>query len=265
MKEHQLKVYIEIFAIGNELCYGRVYDTNSFWIADQATQLGARVQRITCVPDMVEDICMALEDALSRKPHIIILTGGLGPTSDDLTIEALSRLMGVEIETHEEILRAVAEREDVPEDYPPLVKMTRSLKEATCFPNPVGWAPVTLIDKGETTIVALPGPPEEMRACFQEYLAKRISEKTHYRSVSKQILVRMYESQISLITDRIMKSMSGIYLKPLVGEYLEEKGLPVDIVAFAEDEKGCRVRMKEAIDMLRKLVAQKSGDLKLLS
>jgi len=260
-----LKVYIEVFAIGNELCYGRVYDTNSFWIADQTTQLGARVRRITCVPDMVEDICMALEDALNRKPHIIILTGGLGPTSDDLTIEALSKLMGVEIETHKEILRAVAEREGVPEDYPPLVKMARSLKGATCFPNPAGWAPATLIDEGETTIVALPGPPEEMKACFKEYLAKKISEKTRYRSVSKQILVKMYESQISPITDKIMKSMPRTYLKPLVGEYLEEKGLPVDIVTFAEDEKDCRVRMKEAINQLRKLVAQKGADLKLLS
>lgn len=262
-----MEVRIEIFAIGNELCYGRVYDTNSFWIADQATQLGAIVRRITCVPDIVREIYTALKDALNRKPHFIILTGGLGPTSDDLTIESLSRLIDVEIVTHKEILQTMAKREGMTVDDPPpeLVKMARSLKGATCFPNPVGWAPVTLIDKGETTIVALPGPPEEMRACFMEYLAKRISEKTHYRSVSKRALVRMYESQVSPITDKIMKSIPGTYLKPLVSEYRRERGLPVDIIAFAEDEKACRVRMKEAISKLIEFVTQKDGNLELIS
>ena len=252
-----MDVRIEIFAVGNELCYGRVYDTNSFWIADQTTQLGAKIRRITCVPDMVEEICTALKDALNRKPHFIILTGGLGPTSDDLTIESLSRVIGVEIETNNKIFRALAEREGVTaDDHPVIAKMARSLKGATCFPNPVGWAPVTLIDKGETTLVALPGPPEEMKACFTKYLAKRISEKTHYRSVSKRVLVRMYEEQVSSITDEIMKSIPGTYLKPLVGDYHRERGLPVDIVAFAEDEEACRARMEEAIKKLRELVAQ---------
>jgi nicotinamide-nucleotide amidase len=253
-----LGVYVEIFAIGNELCYGRVYDTNSFWIADQTTRLGAKVQRITCVPDVVEEICTALRGALDRNPDFIILTGGLGPTSDDLTIESLSKLLGVKIEINNEIFRALAKREGVTaDDLPVVAKMARSLKDATCFPNPAGWAPVTLIEKGETTLVALPGPPEEMKACFTEYLAKRISEKTRYLSISKRVLVRMYENQASLITKEIMKEISGTYLKPLVGDYHREMGLPVDVVVFAEDEKTCRLKMKRAIKKLRELVQKK--------
>ena len=249
---------VEIFAIGNELCYGRVYDTNSFWIADQVTRLGANVQRITCIPDIVEEICTALEDTLDRKPNFIILTGGLGPTADDVTIECLSKVIGVEIETNNEIFQALAEREGVTaDDYPVLAKMARSLKGATCLPNPIGWAPITLIDKNGTTLAALPGPPKEMKACFTEYLAKRISERTRYRSISKRILVRMYEDQASSITDEIMKKIPGTYLKPLVADYNHEKGLPIDIIAFAENEKTCRLRVREAIKKLRKLDKQK--------
>lgn len=258
-----MKVRIEIFAIGNELCYGRVYDTNSFWLADQLTQLGATVQRITCVPDVIEEICAALKDSINRNPRFIILTGGLGPTSDDLTIKALSKLIGVEIVSHKKILRAMAERRGVPvDDLPPnLVRMARSLKGAACFPNPLGWAPVTMIDKDETTIVALPGPPREMRACFTEYLAERIREETHYRSVARRVIVTMYESQVSPIKDEIMKCIPGAYLKPLVGEYRRGRGLPVDIVTFAEDERKCRARMKEVIKKLKEIVTEKGGNL----
>jgi len=256
---------MEIFAIGNELCYGRVYDTNSFWIADQATRLGLVVQRITCIPDGVEEICSALKEALGRRPHLIILTGGLGPTSDDLTIEALSRLLGVEVVTHDGILRSMAERRGVPvAELPPnLVRMARSLNGAECLSNPVGWAPVTLIGMGETTIAALPGPPKEMQACFSTHLAKRIQERAHYRSIAKRVLVTMYESQVSPLTDEVMRGVRGVYLKPLVGDYQRERGLPVDIVAFAEDENACRERMGEAVRRLGELVAQKGGRLEL--
>lgn len=251
-------VRVEIFAIGNELCYGRVYDTNSFWIADQTTRLGAKVQRITCVPDVVEEICTALTAALDRSPDFIILSGGLGPTSDDLTIESLSKVLDVEIEINNEIFRALAEREGVTkDDLQVIAKMARSLKDASCFPNPDGWAPVTLVEKCETTLVALPGPPEEMRACFTEYLTKRISDKTRYRSVSQRILVKMYEDQASLITKEIMKRIPGTYLKPLVGNYDREKGLPVDVVVFAGDENACRLRMKNTLKNLRELVGKK--------
>jgi nicotinamide-nucleotide amidase len=257
--EQQLNTHIEIFAIGNELCYGRVYDTNSFWIADQVTRLGAKVQRITVVPDIVEEICIALQDTLDRKPDFIIFTGGLGPTADDLTIECLSQVIDVEIETNNEIFQALAEREGVTaDDYPSIAKMTRSLKGATCLPNPVGWAPITLIDKDGTTLAALPGPPKEMKACFTEYLAERIRERTRYRSISKRIFVRMYEDQASSISDEIMGKIPGTFLKPLVADYHHEKGLPIDIIAFGENEKTCRLRIREAIKKLRELDKQKS-------
>lgn len=258
-----MEIRVEVFAIGNELCYGRVYDTNSFWIADQATQLGARVQRITCIPDDLESICASLKEAMNRNPHFIFLTGGLGPTSDDLTVDALSSLFNLRIMTRKEILQVMAKRRGVSEEQlpPNLVKMARSLEEAECLPNPVGWAPVTMINRSNVTVVALPGPPAEMKACFAEHLAKRLREKTRYESVSRRVLVSMYESQVSSITDEIMKNIPGTYLKPLVSEYQRDKGLPIEIIAFAENDGDCQGKLETIIEMLKERVAQKGGNL----
>jgi len=261
-----LSACAEIIAIGSELCYGRIYDTNSFWIADQLTQLGVAVQRITCVPDKIEEICSVFEESLKRKPDFIISTGGLGPTFDDLTIEALSRVTQREIMTDREILKSMAKRrgtkiEELPQN---LVKMARTLKEATCLANPLGWAPVTIINSGKTMIIALPGPPREMKACFNEHVAPIISRRTRYRSLARRVIVKMFESRVSVLTSRIMQEIPAVYMKPLVGEYNHERGLPIEIMVFAINEEECKAKMKKAIESLRSLIGEKGGMLELL-
>lgn len=261
-----LSVSVEIIAIGSELCYGRIYDTNSFWIADQITQLGASVQRITCVPDKIEDICTVLKEAMERQPDFIISTGGLGPTFDDLTIESLSKVTRREIVTDREILKSMAKRRGttIEELSSNLIRMARTIKGATCLANPVGWAPVTIIDNEKTTIIALPGPPREMKACFKEHIAPLISRRTRYRSVARRVIVKMFESRVSVLTNQIMQEVPTVYIKPLVGEYDPEKGLPIEIVVFAINEKECDAKMKKAIESLRSLVEEKGGILKVL-
>jgi len=257
------QICIEVFAIGDELCYGRIYDTNSFWIADQVTQLGARVQRITCIPDNLDVICRSLQEALNRNPAYIILTGGLGPTSDDLTIEAFSKLFNLEMTVNGEVLKAMAERRKVPVEHlpPNLIRMARSLKGAECLPNPVGWAAVTIVQNGDTTVAALPGPPKEAKACFSEYLAKRIRERTRLESESKRVYAKMYESQVSPLADEIMKEIPGVYLKPLISEFQSDTGLPVDIIAFATNKEACDIKMEKTIKRLEELVIKKGGAL----
>jgi molybdenum cofactor synthesis domain-containing protein len=249
-----LEINVEIFAIGSELCFGRVYDTNSFWIANQMTQLGATVQRIACVRDRVEDICSVVGEALNRRPHFIVLTGGLGPTRDDLTIVSLSRLLDIEIVAQKGILEAIARRKgvEVSDLRSSQIRMARSLKGAECLPNPVGSAPLTIFNRDETTIVLLPGPPREMKACFTSHVLTRVRERTRYQSVAQRIIVKKYESEISEKTEMIMSSIPGVYLKPLVAQYKRERGLPIDIVAFAESKESCMRKLSEAITQLRK-------------
>lgn len=257
---------MEIIAIGSELCYGRIYDTNSFWIANQLTHLGADVQRITCVPDKMEDICMVMREALKRQPDFLISTGGLGPTFDDLTIESLSKVTGREIIIDREILKSMAKRRgtSVEELSSSLIRMARTIKGSTCLMNPLGWAPTTIITSGRTTFIALPGPPREMKACFNEHVVPIISRRTRYRSVARRVIVKMFESGVSALTNQIMQEIPAVYMKPLVGEFDREKGLPIEILAFANDEKKCDARIKAAIERLRSLVDEKGGILRIV-
>src|SRR5438132_14285810 len=92
---------IEIFAVGTELVLGRIQDTNSFWMAQRIGELGGVVRRITQLADDVDDIAHAIRDSLRRGTSIVITCGGLGPTPDDLTVEAVSAATGLGSIIHE--------------------------------------------------------------------------------------------------------------------------------------------------------------------
>jgi len=249
----------EIFAVGDELCYGRVYDTNSFWLADQVTRLGLIVNRIMCVRDNVEELTVSLKESLDRRPRFIFITGGLGPTPDDRTIDAIARLVQRNIVTEDRILRKMAEKRGVTVDsLPPALKaMARTIEGAECYSNPVGWAPATLVTVGDTLLAALPGPPKEMQGCFATYLSKRVSDITGYRSISHRVFITMYESEVSPILETLAHSFDGTYFKPLVGEYDQSLGLPVEIVVFGESEGGCKEKLTTLLSSLRSEVTRR--------
>ena len=88
---------IEILIIGNEILIGKTQDTNSNWMAKRITKFGHKLRRITTIGDELEEISSALRNILKREPDIIITSGGLGPTFDDMTLEGISRAVDREI------------------------------------------------------------------------------------------------------------------------------------------------------------------------
>lgn len=252
-------VRAEIIAIGDELCYGKVYDTNSYWIADQVTRRGVLVQRIVCVRDDIDDICSVLRDALSRKPRFIFTTGGLGPTNDDKTRDALSIVTGKKIVARPDMLDSIAERRKLPVEKLPrhFAKITSSIEGATCLANPAGVAPVTIIDQDGIRIISLPGPPREVYACFDTHVAQAVQKETMYHSISRRVMVRMPESELAPLMTSVTKENPGTYVKALVGEYEKQMGMPVEIMAFGPSEERCREICEKAVEMLRRLAAEK--------
>jgi molybdenum cofactor synthesis domain-containing protein len=253
------KVRAEILAIGDELCYGRVYDTNSFWIADQITRRGVLVQRIVCVRDDLGDICSVLKDALSRKPRFIFITGGLGHTEDDRTRPALSALTGRAIVGRPDILAFIARQRNlsVGELPPHFAISTSSLEGATVLPNPAGVSPVTIVAEGATQIIAMPGPPREVYACFAAHLADMVQEVTGYHSVSRRVIIPMHESELTPLMTQVMREIPGTYVKALVGAYKSDPGMPVEVMAFGATEERCRESCAKAVQKLRQLAAEK--------
>ena len=148
---------VEILAIGNELLAGDVLDTNSHWLCRQLAGRGARVSRVTTLPDDMATIGEALLAALSRGPALIVTCGGLGPTADDLTVAAQAAALGrvlVENPTAFAMVRdfyaTLFRRGEVttPDMTPARAKMAVLPADAEPLPNSVGAAPGVLMIAG---------------------------------------------------------------------------------------------------------------------
>lgn len=264
LPDDRVSVVSEIFAVGDELCFGRVYDTNSFWLADQLTKIGAVVKRITCVRDNINELCEALRSSITRHPNVIIITGGLGPTEDDITLKGLAKLTGTRIIVDNSILSLNAERRNLAmnEIGPHHLKMSSTLEGADCLPNPIGWAPVTRLIFNGITIIAMPGPPREAKKCFECHIVDRIRKKTNRISIAKRVVVNMHESEIAPYVLQVMTNVNGIYLKPLAGKTINGSGILMEVIAFEEDEDKCVRKYNEALTEFNKLIVKSGGQLR---
>ncbi|MFH0848577.1 MAG: hypothetical protein V1857_03670, partial [archaeon] len=160
------------------------------------------------------------------------------------------------------VLEVMSKRRNVAEeDFSPLqIKMSSTLEGAECAPNPIGWAPVTILKLVNSIIMSLPGPPKEMQACFNENLAGYIESATGLRSCGKRVWVTMYESQLAPLISEITKTLEGVYLKSLVAESTREQGMPVEILAFDQSDESCNRKCQAAVTRLREMVTQKGGE-----
>ncbi|MBM3262474.1 MAG: competence/damage-inducible protein A [candidate division Zixibacteria bacterium] len=258
---------VEVYSIGTELIMGRIQDTNAHWIAGQVAVLGGALRRMTVVPDDMDEIVASLEDALSRRARVVIVTGGLGPTPDDMTVEALARLAGVDPVLDEATLEDFMRRRNLTtreEATPPMLKMATVPEGAEVFHNPVGWAPCIKLVKDEVTFFVLPGPPREMEALFNGYVAEFISASVQTRSAALRVIVNMFESEVSPLLEAVMARYPTTYLKAYVAmRHALEQGLPVDIVANGKDAADAQHILNAAVEYLSILVAEQGKQMEL--
>ena len=169
---------VEIVVIGDELLIGQVVDTNSAWMAAELNKQGWEVTRITTISDEAHDIEGTISSAFSRV-DIVLMTGGLGPTSDDVTKPVLCRYFGGKMifdeSVYEQNLRYFAGRGLA------MNESTRRQAEVpdvcTVLPNPVGTAPVMWFERDGKVLVAMPGVPHEMRVAMKGEVMQRL--RTH--------------------------------------------------------------------------------------
>ncbi|WP_455364635.1 competence/damage-inducible protein A, partial [[Eubacterium] cellulosolvens] len=230
-----------------------------FWLADQLTRIGVSVERITCTRDDLDEITATLRESMNRRPNLIITTGGLGPTPDDLTMEALARLSRRKMILDKATLKYYSQKRNIPvEDLPKNIRqMARTLQGARCLTNPTGGAPVTIVDIEGTTFIILPGPPREVKAIFTRHLKKMLHAQTGRISVHGKIIVSMHESEVSPLIDQMLRDRSDIYAKPLVKGYRPGVGLPVEIISFGENRTTCLKKLTGVIEDLQILVEEK--------
>jgi len=170
-------VKAEIIAIGDELLYGQIMDTNSHWISQELDAVGVRVVRKTTVGDNRTDILTAFEEA-SKRADLILITGGLGPTQDDLTKPLLAEYFGCDIIEVPEAVAAVSSyflRRG--REMTPLNILQGHLPSCcTYVPNPVGTAPGMWFEQKGCYWMSMPGVPHEMKKLVKDFVLPKLAQ-----------------------------------------------------------------------------------------
>jgi nicotinamide-nucleotide amidase len=264
---------VEIVSVGNELLIGKTLNTNAQWLAKRITSLGLSVSRITVIGDDVKEIAKALQEAVHRNPDFIIITGGLGPTFDDKTLEGISEAFGSKLQVNEKALRMVEKKyiayaEELGHEKfeltPARVKMAKIPEGAEPLPNPVGTAPAITIRKNNVTVFALPGVPSEMKAIFENSLSlvlKTASGNLTFFETSLYVSGVM-ESEMAPLIDQVMHDNPYIYIKshPLCAE--ERPRIELHLSTTAENAETAKKRVNKALIQLSDIVKAKGGKTK---
>lgn len=168
----------ELLTIGDEILYGQIIDTNSQWLASTCTEYGIRVIHRTSVGDNEQDIIKAF-DAAHRRANIIFVTGGLGPTRDDLTKPCLARYFGCGMTMNQEALSEVTEFfRSRGRELTDLNRLQAELPDA-CekITNRSGTAPGMWFDRDGVVLVSMPGVPHEMKTMMTEQVIPRLKKR----------------------------------------------------------------------------------------
>ena len=192
----------EIITIGDEILIGQIVNTNAAWLAKALTEIGVECVSIRTVRDSHEDICCALDDAL-KKVDLIIFTGGLGPTNDDLTKNSLCEYFKDSLVVNEDVLYDITAffkkkgKEDILD-----LNTNQALvpSKAKVIRNRLGTAPGLFFQQKNKNIVAFPGVPYEMKALMNQFILDFKKENELLNIVQKTIFVRnIPESELASI------------------------------------------------------------------
>jgi len=242
----------ELVSIGTELLLGEILDTNAQYLAARLPALGIDLYYASTVGDNLERLTEVLGRAWGRS-DLVITTGGLGPTEDDLTREAIAQVLGEEISGDpelEEQLRSFFARRGVsmPE---------RNLKQVTLVPsaralaNPRGTAPGWWVERDGRVIVALPGPPSEMQPMWEEQVAPELARRHPGAVLISRTLktVGIGEAHLDELVSPLLKSTN-----PTIGVYARADGVQLRIAAKAASQDEARRLIQPVEEEVRRIL-----------
>lgn len=238
-----------IISIGTELVIGEVLDTNASYLAFRLSLLGVDVQAVMVVPDRMENLVETFEQAW-RRFDLVVATGGLGPTQDDLTREAIARVLGEDMTVSPELerdLRAMfaAMGRDMP---PGNIKQAMIIPSARPIPNPRGTAPGWWVEKDNKIIVAMPGPPPEMERMWEIEVMPRLQARLQCEAVVLRTLKCFGLSEAEADSQAAPLFTMG---NPTLGTYARPDGIHLRLIARAADQEKAANLIAEAERKLR--------------
>lgn len=196
-------VTAEILTIGDEILYGQIVDTNSQWMGTELSKAGIRVVRITTIGDNSKDILQAFAEAETRA-DLILITGGLGPTSDDLTKPCLAQYFNCEMKIHEEALAEVTAFFSSRGRVLTEINRMQALLPICCekITNRLGTAPGMWFGRDGKVFVSMPGVPHEMKAMMTEIIIPKLT-KSFKTPAIRHTVIRTVGIGESFLADKI--------------------------------------------------------------
>ena len=263
-------VNVEIIATGDELICGRILDTNSHWIAKRVAEMGARLRRVTMIGDEPALIGSTLLNALKRDAHFIVITGGLGPSEDDLTVDSIGIALDQSTVIDEEGAskieatyrkRGITEQSSIDRGR----RMARILEESQPMQNPVGFAVGMKIDIGGKTVCTLPGVPSEMKGMFDAHVAPMIMSQTNTVFVARTFNVSMVWKDFFPLYRRMQVDYPDIYIKNAATPPVEDEDrdkvhtIKVDFVLEAPTFEEAERDMENFLAVYRRRIDEVGG------
>ena len=250
------RIGVEIITIGDEILIGQIVDTNSAWMAKELNLVGLELVQITSVHDDVSHIEESLDLALSRA-EIVLFTGGIGPTKDDITKQTLCHYFGTHFvfddSVFQNILRLFAHRPNVMNE---LTKMQAMVPEdCIVIQNIVGTAPITWFEKEGKVVVSMPGVPFEMKSAMRNDIIPRLQAMFQTPAIlHKTVQVHGYpESALALkIADWENALPSNIKLA-----YLPNAGIvKLRLSAYSDDNETLEIDINHQFALLREILGR---------
>jgi nicotinamide-nucleotide amidase len=244
-------VNAEIIAVGSELLTPFRTDTNSLYLTEQLNQFGVEVIFKSIVGDDLAHLIAAAQHSLFRS-EIVIFSGGLGPTEDDLTREAVSEALGAPLHRDENILAHIEQRFAARgwKMSPNNAKQADIIEGATVLPNPNGTAPGQWVcgkfDGRERIVILLPGPPDELKALFEAECRERLRSKAPQAFIATRVLkiAMLGESHVDARVSPIYKRFTDVQTTILAGA----GEIQLHFKARAETSDAAQARVDEVAD-----------------
>ena len=245
---------VEIITIGDEILIGQIIDTNSAWMANRLNEIGAKVERIVTISDGLEVIKSAFKDAEERA-DLVLVTGGLGPTKDDVTKNAFAEYFNCGFTFYPEIAEHISRLfARFGKEITEINRLQAELPSA-CEPlqNDQGTAPGMWFEKNDTVFVSMPGVPYEMKGIMRNHVLPRIREKFNTPAILHKTVLTMGMGE-SWLSEHIEEWESSLP-QELKLAYLPSPGrVRLRLSAFGEQMDRLQSIMESEVDKLLNII-----------